>query len=268
MAKKVDLSDTSESFLKLLIYGQAGSTKTRTCATACNDERTSPVLWFDIGGNPQSIRHNEVLPDIIKITKLEDFNPFYNWLVDGQPENNPVVDMFDLKPPYKSVVIDGITSVQRLSFAVVTQYKEPQPGSIPPGVEIQHFNKVLAQMTWFGWLWLPELPMHVIITALEAEKTDQYGAVYYRPLLWGQSAGEIPGMALIVARMFHESRIKGREKVALRGYEEEVHSLAVFKPGPYYVAKDQFHGTLTYMPNPTITRILDGDDAAGRSGDS
>ncbi len=256
MAKRTNLDE--QLYLRLLMYGQAGSTKTRTAATAALDPRTSPVLWFDSGGNPISIRDYPQKPDIIKITKLEDYNPFYNWLRDGQKETDPIVKAFDLRPPYKTVVIDGITSTQRKSFAVVTGNQNIGPGSFPQQVEIQHFNKVLAQMVNFGELFFYELPIHVIMTALEAEKTvETTGSILYRPLLWGQSAGEIPGQALAVARMLHIERADARTKLAMQGLPEKPVSVAVFRAGPNHVAKDQYGGLPDVMPNPTVTKMLD-----------
>lgn len=258
MARRVDLSESI--YLKILVYGQAGSTKTRTAGTACLDERTTPVLWLDQGGNPMSLRSYKVLPDIVQITKLEDYNPIYEWLATGQPKDSPVVQALGLqtKTPYKTVVVDGLTGTQRLSFGVVTGNTNPRPGSHPPSVEIQHFNKVLSQMTQFGNAFFYNLPMHVIMTALEAEKQDQRtGSLKYGPLLWGQSAGELPGQALAVARMMHFERVDNQMKMALKEVPEKVDSVAVFIPGTNYVAKDQYGGLPGVMYNPTVTKMLD-----------
>jgi hypothetical protein len=257
MAKKIDLS-AEALYLKILLYGQAGSTKTRTAGTACLDERTAPVLWLDQGGNPVSLRGYDVLPDFIGITKLSDYNPIYAWLKVGQPKESPLVKEFDLKPPYKTVVVDGLTGTQRLSFATVLGTSNIGPAEIPPGMEFKHHGQVLRQMTQFGNAFFYDLDMHVIMTALEQEKMDdRVGGFRYGPLIWGQSAQELPGQALAVARMLQVERVDNKTKQVLRDVPEEVVSIAVFKQGPNYSAKDQYGGLPTIMYNPTVTKILD-----------
>jgi hypothetical protein len=259
MAKHVDLN-VEAGLLKMLLYGVAGSTKTRTAATACLDERTAPVLWLDQGGNPVSIRGFAKLPDIIRVSKLADFNPIYAWLAAGQPPKDPIVEALGLQTdkPYKTVVVDGLTGVQRMSFAVVLGSTNQGPSDIPPAMEFSHHGKVLGQMQNFGYSFFYKLPMHVIMTALEQEKQDdKVGGFRYGPLIWGQSAGELPGQAQAVARMLHIERVDNKVKQALREVPEKVDSVAVFTPGPNYVAKDQYGGLPAMMYNPSVTKILD-----------
>jgi hypothetical protein len=108
--------------------------------------------------------------------------------------------------------------------------------------------------------------MHVIMTALESEKQDETtGGFRYGPLLWGQSAGELPGQALAVARMMHIARVDNLTKQKLKDVVEKVDSVAVFRPGTNYVAKSQYGEQLDVMPNPSMTKILDaiGIDKTG-----
>lgn len=268
MSKRVDLNQ-EQKYLKMLLYGVAGSTKTRTAATACLDPRTWPVLWLDQGGNPVSIRAYEKLPDIIRVTKLADFNPIYTWLAAGQPPNDPIVKALDLQTetPYKTIVIDGLTGVQRLSFAVVLETSNAGPSDIPPSMEYKHHGKVLGQMQNFGYTFFYKLDMHVIMTALESEKQDdRVGGFRYGPLIWGQSAGELPGQAQAVARMMHIEKVDNKLKMALRDVPEKVDSVAVFLPGPNYVAKDQYGGLPSVMYNPSVSKILDCIDKVKQSG--
>lgn len=245
---------TQSEYLKLLLYGQPGSTKTRTAGSAALDERTSRVLWLDIGGNPLSIRDYAQQPDILEIEKLTDLNPVYNWLNGGQKPEAPIVKQYDLQPPYKTVVVDGVTDLQRFSFAAVTGNTAAGPGDHGSRIEQQHYGSVLAQMTTMARLFF-KLPMHVIITALERDTVDRAtDTVIYRPLLLGQSATEVAGYAYAVIRLMHVSRLGAKQK-----REGEVNtdttSIALFKPTANMVAKDQY-GTLgESMTDPTITKI-------------
>lgn len=247
-----------EEYLKVLLYGQAGSTKTRTAATAALDPRMSPVLMLEQGGNPLSIRSYAQYPTIVHMEKLEEYNPFYEWLSAGQPKDHPVVGHFDLKPPYKTLVIDSITEVQRFSFKMVTGNTKTGPGTIPQSTEIQHFNKVLGQMVTFAHLFF-SLPMHVILTSLEREdKDDATGTIMYKPLLWGQSGGEVAGYAYLVARLVHRAKLQGKDlRLVEDAISDDTVSVALFRPTGKYVAKDQYGCMGAYMADPTMSKLLD-----------
>lgn len=261
MARRVERIDLKSPFVRVLLYGQPGSGKTRTVGTASLDERTAPCLMLDSGGNPVSIREYDPLPDIISITKLADYNPIYEWLAAGQPMDNPIVSDFNLNPPYKSLVIDGITEVQRMSFKTVIGTTNVGPGTIGASAEIQHFNKVLGQMVTFANLFFG-LQIHVFMTSLERENQDQMtGAITFKPLLWGQSAGEVPGYAYSVGRMLHRAKLDNRQKKAIEVTEdpvgEDVTAVAFFMPSGKFMAKDQT-GTLgAFMIDPSVTKMLD-----------
>lgn len=256
MAHRVE--PKAEQYLKALLYGQAGSTKTRTAGTAALDERLAPVLMLEQGGNPLSIHTYKKVPDIVHIDKLEEYNPFYAWLAAGQPKDDPIVNLFDLHPPYKTLVIDSITEVQRLSFGIVTGNARVGPGSIPAQVERQHFYKVLGQMTTFARLFF-ELPMHVILTSLEREDKDETtGLISYKPLIWGQSAGEVAGYAYLVARLVHRAKLQGKDlRMVEDSITDQTVSVALFTPTGKYVAKDQYGCMGPYMADPSIPKMLD-----------
>jgi hypothetical protein len=245
-------------YLKLMLYGAAGSTKTRTSATAAWDARTAPVLMIEMAGNPIALRDYDVCPDIVTAEVLEDFNPLYKWLSEGQPKDAPIVNTLDLHPPYKTVIVDGLTEVQRSAFGIVVGSKNIPPGSIPPVAQIQHFNSTLGMMVNFAKLFI-KLPMHVIITSLEAEKEDKAtGNLYYRPLLWGQAAGEVNGYCFMVARLVQRVRMDAKTLAIMDGpVNKEVVSVAILKPTGNLYAKDQYGTGLDYLVDPTIGAIMD-----------
>jgi hypothetical protein len=269
MASRITRIQLESPYIKALFYGQPGSTKTRTVATAAMDERLSPVLMLDSSGNPISIRNYPQLPDIVQIDSLTEYNPIYEWLAAGQPEEHGVPKSLDLHPPvpYKTVIIDGVTGVQRMSFSIVIGTTKAGPGTIQESAEFQHFNKVLAQMVTFAKLFY-SLHMNVLITSLEREDVDEATkTIHYKPLLWGQSAGEVPGYAYLVSRLVHRARLENKDKMDL----EEAHrlhiiedsigvgtvSVALFRPTGKYIAKDQYGKCGPFMVNPTMTKILD-----------
>lgn len=265
-----------QKWFKAMFYGLPGATKTRTAATAAFDERTAPVLHFDIGGNTESIDDYRRQPDRVLIEAPKELNPFYNWLKDGQPTTGQwarLISQFELRPPYKTVVIDGVTGFQRGMFRIITGETELELAAIPKKLERGHYGQVLAAMTNFSMLFF-RLEMHVIVTALERQQLvgagdDAY--MYVSPLLLGQSATEVAGDARAVARMLHIERLSPVDRKDIkraveagaksRGAAEAVElvSVADFRQTMHQYGKDQLgiRPPGGRMVNPTITKMLD-----------
>lgn len=249
-------------YIRAMFYGKPGSTKTRTVGTATLDARTYPVLWLNAAGNPESIRDYSQVPDIINIEELKDINTPYNWIMQGQ-KTCKFTEEFGLlnDGPYKSIVVDQVTDIQRLSFDTVMKQPDLGPGDIGKHSDRRDFYGVLGQMVRFAKLYF-DLPMHVFMTCLEKQTVNEVtGAVSYSPLLWGQSDTEVPGYALIVSRLVHRAATK---KALLKVIEdstgdETIHSVALFKPSGQYLAKDQLsNGRLgDFMQDPTVTKMMD-----------
>jgi hypothetical protein len=246
-----------DPYLRLLLYRKPGSTKTRTAGTAVFDERTHPVLYLNAAGNPISIREYDPAPDVIEIEQLKDVNEPYDWIRKGQPENHPFVKRLDLNPPYKTLVVDQLTDVQRMSFAHVTGNKNLAPGNHPERVQRQHFGSVLGQMVNFAKLYF-DLPLHVIMTCLEKTTVNELtGAVTYSPLLWGQSDTEVPGYAYCVARLVHRSQTSKKVLRIVEDVDDSTVSVAFFTPGGTFYAKDQYGALGPWMADPSIPKMVD-----------
>jgi hypothetical protein len=255
------IQSDSEILLKVLAYGQPGSTKTRTVSTAALDDRTWPVLMLDAGGNPLSIREYARKPDIIQLDALEDLNPIYRWLALGQPPADPLVKQLALMQDgaYKSIIIDGITDIQRFSFAKVVGNVGKLPGELLAPTQIQHHQSVLQQMTNMARLFF-KLPLNVFVTALEKETQDANGQLMYRPLLTGQAPGEVGSYAYTVMRLVHRARVSKREQRDLKIAEDptdQTVAVGFFRPSGSTMAKDQHGIGVDYMVDPTVTKMLD-----------
>ena len=209
------------------------------------------TLWLNAAGNPVSIRDYEKLPDIIDIEKLKDLNDPYNWIMNGQDPKDPFVKEFDLNPPYEAIVVDQITDVNQMSYAVATGNTKTLPGDIPKPHQIQQFQQILSQTVNFAKLYF-ELPLHVIMTALEKTSTDNVGNTYHSPLLIGQANEQVPGYATDVGRLQHVSAAK---KSHVQSTKAKI-SIAYFQPGLRFHAKNNDGRLPAMMGDPTIGEIL------------
>jgi hypothetical protein len=262
-------ADLNSPYLKLLLYGQPGSTKTRTSATAAFDDEFAPALMLESAGNPLSLRDYDPCPTIFSMEKLKDYNLVYDYLLRDQPKDHPFRKQCNdagikLEDYYRTVILDGTTQVQRFAFKVVIPGSDVPPGDVPNAHEIQHFNRVLDIMINWSFKFIRELDMHVILTALEEEKTEKSGATKIRPLLWGQSRGEISGFAYMVMRLAPVETIDSRSKSVFAQELEESKSaqtVGFTRATSTFYAKDQYglknpDGSLMrYMFDPTISKI-------------
>lgn len=244
------------AYLRILLEGRAGSTKSRTAYSATLDPRLQPVLAIDAGGQPRSVADYRPEPTILSVESVADLTRIYNWLKKRQPANDPIAEEFELTPPYKTLIIDGFTEIQRLVIAGITG--DAMKGAPDVSKERSMYNTILAQTIGIAQAYY-NLPMHVIGTVLEGERQEgENGPVHYRPLLVGQSRDQLASHAEIVGRMMHIDRISGNLRKAVEpDIGADTVSVAIFKSNPRYEAKDQTGRLDDIVIDPTIGKLLD-----------
>ena len=238
-----------------MIYGQAGAGKTRLSATAALDERLAPALMLEAFGNPISLGDYEKIPDIITIEEMADFNPAYEWLSGGQDPKHEFCKEFDLNPPYKTIIVDGLTEIQRFVMRKIRGEAALHPGNMVAVMDWPGFNRLLGTMLNWATYYVG-LDLNVILTSLEksaGEKTKT------KPLLWGQSGNEMCGYVHQVVRLTTQL---AAPKTFIRDKEDpvnlkETNNVAMFRETATYYAKDQYGIKAAHMTDPTLTKILD-----------
>jgi hypothetical protein len=250
--------------LKMMVYGNPGVGKTRMVATAAWDPRLAPALMLEAKGNPISIRAYDKKPDIVVIKEMADFNDPYAWMSLGQPADHPFAVVNELHPPYKTVIVDSLTEVQRLVIRKVQHLDSSEPGNLTPALGRQGFGQLLGTMLNWATFYL-ELDLNVIITSHEAQKQDESQIIHKMPLIWGQSGNELPGYCYMVMRL-----IPGRTADAwMRTWPTDpltdaTQTVGLLKETTQYYAKDQYGVLTDHICDPTMAKVVDLIEQSGQ----
>jgi hypothetical protein len=253
------------AFAKIMFYGDPGTGKTTLLGTGMEDPRTTPMLWLDCGGNPESIRHNAHLPTILHIDRIDDLNAPHDWLLKGQPDKHPFVTMCEklevqLTPPYKSIVaVDCMTELQRMYIKKFSGNADKHPGDELAAVELREWGTTLMALINMISQY-KQLPMHVFTTCHEDERRDKSGA-YLRSTvwLWGQGRVEVPAYMLAQIRLVRTNEIPAdmRTKLAERGQSDAINIAYFDQLGPFDAKQQYVAKRLGWMPAPTLSKVLD-----------
>lgn len=235
--------------LNLLVYSPSGTGKTHFIGTAAGDARLTPALLLDFDGGVLTIESKVAdvtvadlgknktsgKIDLFRITKWDDFEVIYNWLI-RHPD------------AYKLVAIDSLTEVHNLNLATAVEYsKRTSRGHDPDIPERQDYQRSLAQMRKMI-RYFRDLPCHVVFTAttkdLEDPLTRQFKS---HPSVLGQLIGELPAFFDAVGYLGIDMEDK-----------DERQRVLVFKSNNRVEAKIRVEGGgLDSLKGPTLPRLLD-----------
>lgn len=271
--------------LRALFYGASGSGKTRLIGTATENDATWPLLVLNARGQPISLRFFERRPLVLEVEELTDLNDPHEWISNGQPwepvaralanRNAPprpvnpfyaaVGDFFGgVQGRFSCIAIDSVTHIQTRVGDRVAGNKGTPPGEMPPAVAgFDMFRQMLRMTTNISDLFY-QLPIHVIITALERHnEMPTLGITKYYPMLWGQSSLEVPSHAELVGRLLSLKELPGGLRQATEKREgkdviRDAFNILLTSNARDYIAKWQgLEEQPDYLVEPTITKILD-----------
>lgn len=272
--KTVALEKTK--FIKLLVYGESGTGKTTLVGSFQEDERSSPLLVLNCGGQPISLRFVDPPPLVLEIESTSDLNPPYNWFLDGQPWDmiehwrklgkgdavefaNAVYNYFDGQPgQFKTVAIDGISELQQVCVREISKQPE-RPGGRPKLVELGHWGTVRQQTNQIVSLFYDLPDMHVIMTALTDHKyIEAFGRTEFSPLLNTKSAMECPAKAQIVGRLMNVTALNVRDQRDSKSVAPDAFCVLRTVGDADFAAKWQgVRSPPKSIFDPTATKILD-----------
>lgn len=91
--------------LNLMIYGDSGVGKTLLAGTAAFVPELTPMLFVDVEGGTLTLSHFDDTAniDVVRVTKWQDMQKLYD-------------DLYKGNHPYKTIVIDSLTEMQKLAM--------------------------------------------------------------------------------------------------------------------------------------------------------
>ena len=209
-------------FVNVLVYGEAGVGKTVFASTA-----PRPILWLDSEGGTASISDKKGI-DVARVSGLDTYREAVDYL-----EANP--------DTYQTVVFDSFTETQaHILKGLMRKAKALDPTRdehLPQFDEYRVATGIMrAIIREFR-----DLPIHVVITALQREdKDDLTGRVRIRPRLLPTFADELPGFLDAVLYLHATTANKGEvdeEGIAADDEGVTVIRNALIKPTGKYAAK-------------------------------
>ena len=251
-----DLTGDESKWLRIIVYGTPGSGKTWFCASAALCPETSPVLYIDYRGQVSSLARNpeyvEAMRDgrlvLVRPQNPREVSACLSWVRNAcKGKNVPlpgVSDYFQQGPP-KTVVLDSVTEIQRDIILAYRGHKPSELISEPGQMQIQQWGGVLEKMASLARYFFFYLPVHTIMSCLEASEIDELERrISVVPALAGQSAKIVPAYALTVIRLVASP---GKSGPVITGYTSARGALV----------KDQ--STLRLPPevkNPTVCSLI------------
>jgi hypothetical protein len=222
-------------FLNILLYGDSGTGKTTLAGSADAVPSMRPVLFVDIEGGTESLRHTYPEVETVRVTTWKEMQDVYNVLHSG-------------KHDYKTVVLDSLTEIQKFNmYQIMTDLVKIKDGVDPDIPGMREWGKNIEQIRRFvrGFR---DLPMNTIFTALtRVEKDARTGVTTEMPMLSGKLAAEVAAFLDIVVYYYTKT-------VEEQG-EKQLRRMLLTAKTEKHVAKDRSGRLPMIIENPTMAEL-------------
>lgn len=216
---KIEALTDRPDLLKVLVYGESGVGKTVFASSA-----PRPILWLESEGGTHSIGDKSDI-DVARVVGLESYREALTYL-----QANP--------GKYKTVVIDSFSETQAAVLKdimkVVTTLDPNRDEFAPQFGEWGRLTGVMREIA----RGFRDLPMNVVITALQREDTDEMtGKTKVRPKLSPSLADELPAFMDACVYLYAYAPEVGKEGVPEDDEGLTIIRNGLLKPTGKYTAK-------------------------------
>lgn len=175
---------------KFFLYGHSGTGKTHCASTA-----PRPLILLTEKNGEATLQFSNPAAGVAYARNMDEVREVTQYVQSGQAA----------KDGYQSLVVDGLTDLQRLIVLDVTGGKTEE-------MTLKHWGAITTRMRSFV-MWLRDIPdLHSVATALaEVEKDEVTGKRYVCPKFMGKvMPDEVPGYFSVVGYCFKREAGQGR----------------------------------------------------------
>ena len=218
-----------------MFYGEPGIGKTVLAGSADSVPEMRPVLFIDMEGGTESLRHTYPDVEVVRIKNWREMQQLYNVLADGNT-------------PYQTIVIDSLSEAQKFNMMHImadvaannAKMVEEVPSMREWGINLEQMRKFVRGFR--------DLEINTIFTCLAAKDKDiRTGKFTFGPALSGKLAGEIAGFLDEVFFMYMKETNNPET-----GNDEQVRMLLTGKTETT-IAKDRSGKLDQVIMNPTMS---------------
>lgn len=223
------------SFYNILVYGDSGTGKTTLAGSADEVPAMRPVLFIDIEGGTESLKHSYPDVETVRVQTWKEMQRVYDALFQGGHG-------------YNTVVLDSLTEIQKFSmYNIMNELIMSHPERDEEVPSMREWGKNLEQIRRMvrGFR---DLEMHTIFTALAAEdKNQKTGLTTVRPSLSGKMAGEVAAFLDVVVYQYVKQQGDGEDMQYIR--------YLLTQKTDTHVAKDRTGKLPQVIEQPTMAQI-------------
>lgn len=225
------------SYYNMLFYGDSGVGKTTIAGSADAVPSMRPVLFVDIEGGTESLKHSYPEVDTVRVLNWAQMQDLYNELYEGNH-------------PYKTIVLDSLTEIQKFNmYSIMGKVIQKRPDLDEDVPSMREWGINLEQMRKFvrGFR---DLEMHTIFTALaKSDKDQKSGVTTVKPSLSGKLADEVAAFLDVVCYYY--------VKQIGDGEDAEFRRLLLTQKTDQHIAKDRTGKLPMILEYPTL-EMIDG----------
>lgn len=220
-----------------MLYGEPGIGKTVLAGSADAVAEMRPVLFIDMEGGTESLRHTYPDVEVVRVKNWREMQALYNALADSDHG-------------YQTIVIDSLSEAQKFNMLHImadvaannAKMIEEVPSMREWGINLEQMRKFVRGFR--------DLEVNTIFTCLAAKDKDiRTGKFTYGPALSGKLAGEIAGFLDEVFFMYMKEGVNEET-----GDEEQLRMLLTGKTETT-IAKDRSGKLDQLIMNPTMEKL-------------